>query len=414
MQFKLRFYQQEASDAAVRFFGTEPSKYHAIEVLPTGAGKSLVIADIANRLDQPTIVFQPNKEILEQNFSKLKNYGVEDCSIYSASMRIKKIDRITFATIGSVANHMEEFRHFRNVIVDECHVASPNGGRYKEFFEDGTRKILGLTATPYRLDSINVPVRDENGNIRKDMFGDIEKEHKAVLRFLTRCRPKIFYDVIYHCQVSELLNQGYLSQIRYCDVTPSEFIHNRLKRNSTGRDFDDTSLEDNFRYFDMYSYLVSIVRRILHPKPGVKPRRGVLVFTKNVGQAQALSAAIPGCSYVTGETKKKEREEILRRFKSGDIKAVSNCGVLTTGFDYPELDTVVIARPTMSLASYYQIAGRCIRPYPGKEPWLVDLCGNIRTFGKIENLNLSCPAAGQWMVNGWVGNQWKQLTNVIF
>lgn len=96
-------------------------------------------------------------------------------------------------------------------------------------------------------------------------------------------------------------------------------------------------------------------------------------------------------------------------FKSGKIKVVANCGVLTTGFDYPELDTIVLCRPTMSLALYYQMVGRVIRPYPGKEGWVVDLCGNIKTFGKVEDLRIEQPERGKWMVktNG------KQLTNVI-
>ena len=92
--FQLRTYQQEASDAAVAFFESN-SDLNAIEVFPTGSGKSLVIADIANRLEGHTLVFQPSKEILEQNYAKLCSYGVIDCSIYSASFNSKNISRIT-------------------------------------------------------------------------------------------------------------------------------------------------------------------------------------------------------------------------------------------------------------------------------------------------------------------------------
>ena len=109
--FKLRDYQQKASDAAVTYFQSKTVK-NAIMVLPTGAGKSLVIADIASRLDGHTLVFQPSKEILEQNFKKLCSYGILDCSIYSASFGRKEISRIAFATIGSVINHPDLFSHF--------------------------------------------------------------------------------------------------------------------------------------------------------------------------------------------------------------------------------------------------------------------------------------------------------------
>ena len=105
------------------------------------------------------------------------------------------------------------------------------------------------------------------------------------------------------------------------------------------------------------------------------------------------------------------REMILRQFKAGEIPVVANVGVLVCGFDYPELDTIVIARPTMSLALYYQIVGRAIRPHPNKkEGWIVDLAGNIKRFGKVEDLRLVNDGNNKWSV--W--NKNKQLTNVRF
>ena len=114
---------------------------------------------------------------------------------------------------------------------------------------------------------------------------------------------------------------------------------------------------------------------------------------------------------VSADTPKAERDTILQKFKDGEIKVVANAGVLTTGFDYPELDTVVMARPTMSLALYYQIIGREIRPHKSKDAWFVDLCGNIKRFGKVEDLKLvDTNNKGKWVVfsNG------RQLTNIMF
>lgn len=85
--------------------------------------------------------------------------------------------------------------------------------------------------------------------------------------------------------------------------------------------------------------------------------------------------------------------------------------MITTGFDYPELDTIVMARPTMSLALWYQIVGRAIRPHPSKEAgWVVDLCGNIRRFGEVKDLRLVDGGNGKWAV---YSND-RQLTNVYF
>ena len=408
MVYKLRDYQAEASDAAVRFFSVK-SKNHGIEVLPTGSGKSLIIADIAHRLEGDTIVLQPNREILEQNYKKMCSYGVEDCAIFSASFNKKDIGRITFATIRSVANQMDRFAHFQNVIIDECHWVNPKGGQYIDFIKAADRKVLGLTATPYRLASTSQPVKDEKGKVQTDLFGDPVMERGAILRFITRTNPKVFKDVIYLCQVGDLLKRGYLAKLKYYDVTPRCFLQKNIKRNTTGMDFDNDSVVENFQRVNMYSYLVNIVRRL--QKAG---RMSILVFFHSVSEAYALKSAIVNCECVTGTTPDAERSSILRRFKAGEVQVVVNVGVLTTGFDYPELETVVLGRPTMSLALYYQMVGRAIRPCEGKDAWIIDLCGNFDRFGRVENLWVDQPKAGMWRVNGFVNGHWKQLTNIFF
>jgi DNA repair protein RadD len=141
-------------------------------------------------------------------------------------------------------------------------------------------------------------------------------------------------------------------------------------------------------------------------------RKGILVFTRFVKEAQKLAYAFDDCAVVTGETPKAERERILADFKSGRIKVVANAGVLTTGFDYPELDTIVMARPTKSLALWYQIVGRAIRPCKGKVGWIVDLCGNYQQFGRVEDLRIDKedPNSSRWCIK----SNGRQLTNVNF
>lgn len=390
MSYKLRDYQQQASDAAVRFFTDPTRRRNSIMVLPTGAGKSLVIADIAARLEGHTLVFQPSKEILEQNYAKLCSYGILDCAVYSASAGQKEVARITFATIGSVKNHPELFRHFRNVIIDECHLVNPKAGMYKEFLATLHGKVLGLTATPYRLSS--------------------SRDFGCMLKFITRTRPAVFTDVIYQVQVGTLLDMGYLSRVDYFPMSPVGWNELNLKVNTTGADYTERSVVKEYERVDFYGFLVHIVRRLMAPKSGIR-RKGILVFTRFLKEAKQLTWSIPGAAIVSGDTPKAERERILEAFKRGEIPVVANVGVLTTGFDYPELDTVVMARPTMSLALYYQVVGRCIRPHPGKESaWFVDLCGNIRRFGEVKDLRLENGGNGKWAVysNG------KQLTNVRF
>ena len=391
MSYVLRDYQQKASDAAVRFFNDTKSKKNAVMVLPTGAGKSLVIADIASRLEGHTLVFQPSKEILEQNYLKLCSYGILDCSIYSASFGRKEVSRITFATIGSVVNHPELFRNFQNIIIDECHLVNPKEGMYKSFLSMLKCKVLGLTATPYRLSS--------------------SRDFGSMLKFITRTRPCIFSEVIYQVQISTLLDMGYLAKVNYYEQPPPYWNSKNLKPNTTGADYTDRSVIQEYERIDFYGWLVSIVNRLLYNrKTGIK-RKGILVFTRFLKEAEQLTWSIPGCAIVSGDTPKKERERILEAFKAGEIPVVANVGVLTVGFDYPELDTVVMARPTMSLALYYQIVGRCIRPHPDKEcSWFVDLCGNIKRFGEVKDLRLVDGGGGKWAVY----SKGRQLTNVYF
>lgn len=296
MKYTLRDYQKQASDAAVKSF-LSSKKSNGIIIVSTGGGKSLIIADIASRLNSPLIVLCPSKEILQQNFEKLQSYGILDCACYSASVGCKDINRITFATIGSVMNHMNDFKHFKYVLIDEVHVVNSRGGMYEKFINSEDRQVVGLTATPYRLSSYM------NG---------------SMLKFLTRTRPRIFSEVLYVCQTSDLLAKGYLANLKYYDLTAIN-IENVIS-NSTGADYDEKSLKLEYERSGFFDKLTATTLRVLKPKNGI-PRKGVLVFTRFVEEAENLvgKLKIKGVSaaIVTGATPKVEREKLLNDFKSG-------------------------------------------------------------------------------------------------
>lgn len=394
MVYTLRDYQKRASDAAVdAFLGKKD--YNGILILPTGAGKSLIIADIASRIDGPLLVMQPSKEILEQNFKKLQSYGIWDCSIFSASVGRKEISRITYATIGTVINQLEKFRHFKYVLWDEAHDGvNPEGGQALTFINDVPgRQVVGLTATPFRL------CRSFDGT--------------CMLKFLTRVRNRIFDKVLYYCQVGDLLAKGYLAELKYYDLT---FIDlKRVRSNSTGADYDEKSLVLEYERSGYYDKLANTTLRVLKPKSGI-PRKGVLVFTAFVKEAEQLVRTLQynnvSAACVSGKMKKAEREKVLKDFTEGKIKVIANVGVLTTGFDYPELDTIILARPTKSLALYYQMVGRAIRPHRNKVcGWVIDLGGNYKRFGAVSDLQVWCPPnSSRWAIY----SKGRQLTNVSF
>lgn len=381
MSFQPRPYQVEAISAAVEYFKGK-DKTNAIEILPTGSGKSVVIANIAKQLHGKTLVFQPSKEILEQNFAKFTSYGFR-AGIYSASAGTKFIDQTTFATIGSVAKKPHLFREVSNIIIDECHLVNSMDGMYHNFIKAlPNAKVLGLTATPYRLTS--------------SMEG-------AMLKFITRTRPRIFQKVLYYIQNDVLFNAGHLAKLEYFSFNVVD--RSMLRTNTTGTDFTEASLRAYYRQINMPQITISYANRLL------AKRKNLLVFCSLIEEANAVSKGVPGSVVLTGDTDKAVRANILAQFKAGKIRCVINVGVLTTGFDYPELECVLIARSTMSLALYYQIVGRAMRPHPGKESaWIVDLGGNNSFFGKIETMQIKPNEKGLLAI--WNGG--KQLTNVPF
>lgn len=384
MAFKLRDYQIEATQAGVKFLKSD-ADYNAIEVLPTGSGKSLVIANIVGALHAPTLVFQPSKEILEQNWKKMtQGYGYP-ASIFSASFKSKLISNITFATIGSVISKPNLFREFKYIIIDECHLVNSKKGMYRDFLKilDHTR-VLGLTATPYRLNT--------------DGFGG------SMLKFLTRTRPRIFKEMIYFVDNDILFGQGYLAKLQYYSIKGYE--RKKLRINSTGANFTDASMKIYGKQINFAAKIAGIVKRLV-----AAGRKNILVFTTFVEEAQELTSLVPNCAIVSAKTPGKDRAKIINDFRNGRIRVVANVGILTTGFDYPELDTVVLARPTRSLGLYYQMIGRGIRPHPSKDrTMIIDMCGNVPVFGRIETFKIKDGGNGKW----YLSNGQRQLTNVYF
>ncbi len=383
MNYSLRDYQEQSVEAGVKFL-KDDSAENGIEVLPTGSGKSLIIANIVKRLDGPCLVFQPSKEILEQNFAKFVSYGYRP-AIYSASMGEKRIGAITLATIGSIIRKRDQFQNFQYILHDECHMTNPKQGMYSEFYGEHRARVLGLTATPYRL------VTDGYGG--------------SILKFLTRTRPRVFSRVVHVVQNGDLFAAGHLAKLEY-KIVKTGFREDRLRLNSTGADYTDESVKQHFRELHFSDQIVRCIHRVHELN-----RRGTLVFTRFVEEAEYVASKIPGAAIVTAATKKRDREDILNRFKNGSIPVVTNVGVLTVGFDYPALANIILARPSKSLALYYQMVGRVMRPHPDKESaFVIDMVGLVEQFGHIEDMKLCCGPYDAW----YVENRGRRLTNIYY
>lgn len=384
----LRPYQVEAVEEGVIFLNSKASgskvKDKGIIVAPTAAGKSHIIAAIAKRVGR-VVVIQPSAELLAQNFKKYIADGCE-ASIYSASLKTKQVGHVTFATIGSIKLKGHLFEGCK-IIIDECHLFPPKDDSMlgKFMATAKTKKVLGLTATPFRLKG------DE-------------------LKFITRTVPKLFGSIIHCIQVQEITGLGYWSKLLY---KPVKFDGGKLVLNSAKTEYTDESMKKAFIDNDMAGTIRHSVAKMLNPGGDFIPRKSILVFVPSVDEARSLAASIPGAVAVWGDMPTDARNECIEGFRNGDINVVVNVNVLSVGFDFPGIDGIVVARPTLSLAWYYQAIGRGTRIDPSgrkKDCWVYDLAGAFDRFGRVENLMiLDLPNFG-W---GVFGTEHKRLfTNI--
>lgn len=389
MTLVLRDYQIAAIQAGIGFL-TQKKKRNGLMVIPCGGGKSLIAAGIIEGLNAPAILFQPRKELVIQNRDKLINlYGIHP-AIYSASMKEKRVGEVTLATIQSVMDYPYYFEDVRYVLVDEASDVNPKKGMYRDFLAGLSPevRILGLDAIPIRMAS--------------DAFG-------TQLKFLTRTKPRVFEDVVYWVQLKDLFDQGHLCKLEYFSMQKEIALDvDELEINNSGSDYTDESVQLHLFKIGFAEKLADIVRRLL-----AKNRTGILIFTRFTKEAEYLASQIPEVAVVTTHTSDDERERVLREFKAGRIKAVANVGIISIGFDYPALDTVVLGHLTMSLRLFYQWIGRVIRPDPSKRSaWVIDLMGNLQRFGRLEDLQLYCEGNSRWSFWGRpAGGPEKQLTN---
>ena len=389
--FVPRDYQEKSIQEGLRFFRSDKG-VNEIHVLPTGAGKSVCIAGVADRLGEPVLVLQPSQEILKQNYAKYISYGGH-AGVYSASLGRKDLSQVTFASIQSVMSRVKgryvsvhKFTDYRYIIVDECHSSvNPKGGQYVDFLSMLNKpRVLGFTATPFRMH----PHFDT-----------------SMLKIITRTRPRIFGKLSYYVQIGELKDRGFLCPTKYYSLV-KDFDRKQLKVNSTGADYDEQELR---KYYDTINFkedVMEVIQRV-----NAKGRR-VLAFTNFVADAQFISESLGNSATVHALTPKKERARIEKDFKSGKIMSVVNCGTWTTGFDDPYLDCVLLARPLRSLSMYYQMFGRGLRfpsDMPDKETWFVDLCGNMNVFGRVEELSVEMDSIGLPCITGTGG---RLLTGV--
>lgn len=362
----LRPYQQAAVDAAVAWM--KRSLAPACIEAATGAGKSHIIAEVARIIHHQTgkrvLCLAPSAELITQNHGKYLASG-HRASMFSASAGAKELRySVVFGSPLTVKNRISAFKREGNdgyalVVVDECHGITPTvQGIIAEMRNANPNlRVLGLTATPYRLGS---------GWIFREGPTPDGKESGAINGEDT-ARDPYFAKCVYKVGARDLIEQGYLTPPVIGQINAEGYDTAGLALNSRGQ-FDADAVDR--AYHGHGRKTAAIVADVIHQS---RDRKGVMFFAATVQHAREILASLPPqlSAIVTGETAKGERDSLIRRFKSLDLKYLVNVSVLTTGFDAPHVDVIAILRKTESVGLLQQIIGRGLRISPGKTDCLV-------------------------------------------
>lgn len=340
MTLTLRQYQEEAEQAVFDYWASEPG--NPLVDLATGCGKSLVMATLIKRLvdgwpDMRILVATHVAELIEQNFLELVGiWPFAPAGIYSAGLgRRDSKSQIVFAGIQTVRNKAAEIGNVDVLMVDECHLIPAKGNTMYGRFIAALRainpdmKIVGLTATPYRLDSGRLDEGDD----------------------------RLFDQVVYTYGIGEAVRDGYLAPLS------SKETATVLDMNGVGRiggDYKQSAMQAAVDKLDVTRGAVDeIVAK-------GADRRSWLCFCSGVEHALHVRDEIRSrgitCETITGETPKEERRRIIEDFKAYRIRALTNNSVLTTGFNHKGVDLIAALRPTLSASLYVQMMGRGTRP----------------------------------------------------
>lgn len=372
MKYIPRYYQEDAIKATFKYINKGGKA--GLCCLPTGLGKSLVIAEIVRRILQGkphvrAMMLTHVKELIEQNHEKLTSvWPTVPAGIFSAGIGFKQFSHpVIYAGIQSAYRNPALFGYIDIVLIDEAQLLSDKTDSMYGAMLDGLRKtnpnlvVIGLTATPYRMGMgllTNGPVFDD-----------------------------IYYDVTKADDFVRFIDEGYLSDLRSVS-TDTQIDLTGIKM--SGGEFQEKSLDENVnRDYITKEIVLETIRRTQGMSKGL-----AFCVSKSHAENMALRFTEAGynSTFIHSDLTKAEREKILEDYENGVYKVLTNVGVLTTGFDAPDIDFIVLARPTQSTGLHVQMVGRGLRPHPSKTFTLIlDFASNTVRLGPINDPVIPMP-----------------------
>lgn len=363
----LRPYQRAAIDMTYEWMRNNSG--NPCIVIPPGGGKSVVIAELCRDAIQSwpgtrILMLTRSLELIEQNAARLRAlWPNAPIGIYSASIGKKHLgEPITIGGPLSVVRAIDRIGKIDLIICDECHdISHKDEGSYCKIIGELTAinpslRVIGLTATPYRLG---------HGYITD--------------------KPAIFDELLYPTKIDDMINSGFLSPLRskltglQIDTTG---VHKR------GGEYIESELQHAVNTHDNNTAIVN--ESISWGNS--QGRKKWMFFATGVAHAIALRDMLRdrgiSAEAITGDMNKSDRRKAVDDFRSGKLRAVTQVNCLSTGFDVPDIDMLVLARPTQSPGLYMQQAGRGLRIAPGKTDCLVlDFAGLVSMHGPITAVN---------------------------
>ena len=359
-----RWYQKEGHEALFERIA-EPG-VNPIAAVPTGAGKTHIISLLIEKYayvfpDRKIVILSHVKEILQQNHKSLSKHLGIDVALNSAMLDRREIGHVTVAGIQSVYKKPGLFGKVGLVIIDECHlVTDSNEGMYRSFLSALDCPVVGLTATPFRP-------RGYLHTVENALFTEIA------------------YDLTSPENFQRLIKEGYLSKL-YCKGTALKMDTSDVPMQ--GGDFNAKILDLKFNTSQVTE---NALKEVLDIGGSYKKW---LIFAISIEHAESIRESLNEKGINTGIVHSKmdddeDRDRMLDDFRSGFYRAMVNVNVLTTGLDIPDIDLVVLLRPTQSPVVYVQSVGRGMRVSPGKDHCLVlDFANNVANHGPIDSVKI--------------------------
>lgn len=364
---ELRDYQKAAIEFLFKYF--KEKKGNPIVAMPTGTGKSIVISDFvrtAYKLYPGTRIMMLThvRELIDQNMRNLlKMWPTAPAGVFSAGLKRKEAHTpIVFAGIQSVVRKPELFGHIDLVLIDECHLVSPKDSTSYQKFINALKvvnpllKVIGFSATPYRLGQ---GMLTDSDGIFTDICFDLTSRDS--FNWMVRkgwISPLIPKQTTTHLETGSVRIQG------------GEYVQSELQL-----------------AVDKEAVTYAALREAIN---AAHDREHWLIFGTGIQHCEHIAGALQdlgiAAATVHSELDNSERDKRVRDFKDGRLRALVNNNVLTTGFDFPAIDCIVMLRPTASPVLWVQMLGRGTRPAYGKNNCLVlDFAGNTRRLGPIND-----------------------------